>query len=98
MQRLHHVDRDQDGKLLVPKVIKRPHKQQYQQRPFELFWSAVGCAQQLPLSGTLLRVPQTLSASPGLISLRLNLRPLRNHFIWSISLNLKGIFMIVCVC
>jgi len=33
---------------------------------------------------------------PGLIS-RLNLHLLRNHLIWSISLNLRGIFMIVCI-
>jgi len=41
-------------------VILRPYKQQYQEGPFELFWTAAGCTQCLHMSGMPFRAFQTL--------------------------------------
>jgi len=84
---------------MLKSIILRPYKQWYQGRLFELFWSAAGFTQYVSLSGMLLRVSQTLSASPGLIFLRLSLHPLRKHLISSeYFTELEGNFcMSVCV-
>ena len=71
-------------------IIWRPYKPRYQGRPFELSWTAAGCAQHLLLSGTPLRALWALELEVTWAELQGSLTPCgsafahwENHLIWS---------------